>query len=375
MHLGIADVEHYESQLQQKIEFTQAEFLEFHPPQLEVFPSPSSHFRMRAEFKIWHQDDACHYAMYAPGEYKKPFKIDEFSIGSKTICALMPKLLEQLNKSEILRRKLFQVEFLTTTHGSALVTLIYHKPLNDAWKEALRQQMQNLPCQLIGRSRKQKVVLDEDYVVERFQLNSGEFSYQQVETGFTQPNGYVCQDMLNWACAAANGLGGDLLELYCGNGNFTLPLSMHYEKVLATEVSKTSVNSALYNIEQNKRDNIAIARLSSEEFTQAMNGEREFRRLKEINLSLYNFTTVFVDPPRAGLDQDTVEMVSGFENIIYISCNPETLKDNLKQLNRTHTVEKFALFDQFPYTHHRECGVLLKRRELPNLDYFTEADA
>ena len=47
--------------------------------------------------------------------------------------------------------------------------------------------------------------------------------------------------------------------------------------------------------------------------------------------------------------------------IIYISCNPDTLQDNLKTLSTTHKVTKFAMFDQFPYTHHVESGVLLEK--------------
>lgn len=68
---------------------------------------------------------------------------------------------------------------------------------------------------------------------------------------FTQPNAAVCRKMLEWACRAAEGLGGDLLELYCGNGNFTLPLSRYFRQVLATEISKTSVSAAQWNIEAN----------------------------------------------------------------------------------------------------------------------------
>ena len=49
-------------------------------------------------------------------------------------------------------------------------------------------------------------------------------------------------------------------------------------------------------------------------------------------------------------------------SIIYISCNPETLAKNLAVLNTSHSVKQFALFDQFPYTDHMECGVLLSRR-------------
>ena len=68
------------------------------------------------------------------------------------------------------------------------------------------------------------------------------------------------------------------------------------------------------------------------------------------------------DPPRAGLDDDSIELVSRFNKIIYISCNPNTLKDNLMQLSKTHTIDKFALFDQFPYTDHIETGVVLTRK-------------
>ena len=55
-------------------------------------------------------------------------------------------------------------------------------------------------------------------------------------------------------------------------------------------------------------------------------------------------------------------MVSGFEAILYISCNPHTLANNLAALTGTHDVQRMALFDQFPWTHHMESGVLLSRR-------------
>jgi tRNA (uracil-5-)-methyltransferase len=47
---------------------------------------------------------------------------------------------------------------------------------------------------------------------------------------------------------------------------------------------------------------------------------------------------------------------------MYISCNPETLKENLDILSETHDITRFALFDQFPYTHHMEAGVMLERK-------------
>ena len=52
----------------------------------------------------------------------------------------------------------------------------------------------------------------------------------------------------------------------------------------------------------------------------------------------------------------------GFDHILYISCNPETLRANVAALSATHRIAAAAAFDQFPYTHHLECGLLLQRR-------------
>jgi tRNA (uracil-5-)-methyltransferase len=209
-----------------------------------------------------------------------------------------------------------------------------------------------------------KIVLDQDYVLETLHVNGQPYHYQQVENSFTQPNGPVAQKMLEWAVDCTQESKGDLLELYCGNGNFSLALAQNFERVLATELAKPSVDSAQFNIAENKIDNVQIIRMSAEEFTEAMEGKREFRRLQQQNVDLksYNCNTIFVDPPRAGMDIDTCKMVQGYQRILYISCNPETLKDNLDVLSETHTITRFALFDQFPFTHHIEAGVLLERK-------------
>lgn len=359
----IAEPNLYKSQFDEKIAQLIDYFSEFNLPEPECFTSPPSHYRMRAEFKIWHEGDSIYYAMFNPGKHKEAVKIESFTIASNSIGELMPGLLRELNNNSTLRMKLFQVEFLSTTKGDTLTTLIYHKKLDTLWEESARKLQEKLNTKIIGRSRGQKIALSDDFVIEEFVIDGKQIRYQQVETGFTQPNAAVCQHMLTWAKEVTRENRGDLLELYCGNGNFTLALADNFRKVLATEVSKTSVQSAMYNIELNGFQNIDVVRLSSEEITQALNGEREFRRLENINLGDYKFSTVFVDPPRAGLDQATTDMVARFDQILYISCNPESLKNNLQTLAKTHLIVSFAFFDQFPYTPHCECGVLLTKRK------------
>ena len=124
------------------------------------------------------------------------------------------------------------------------------------------------------------------------------------------------------------------------------------------------MRSAIENIEKNQRENIQLVRLSAEEVSQALSGVREFRRLANIDLDDYKFSTVFVDPPRAGIDDATLDFIKHFQNIIYISCNPETLKRDLDTLSSHFDVKKMALFDQFPYTEHRECGALLTQKTI-----------
>ncbi|WP_082378763.1 tRNA (uridine(54)-C5)-methyltransferase TrmA [Marinagarivorans algicola] len=352
----------YCAQLEHKKNTTITQFSDLGIPELAVFESPAEHYRMRAEFKIWHQGDRCDYAMFQPGTPKKTYTLEQFPAASATINELMPALLAQINANELLKRKLFQCEFLSTTTGECLITLIYHKPLTDEWQALAETIAAQLGCHIIGRARKQKRVLSRNWVLEELTINEQVYAYEHVEASFTQPNAKICADMLTWAQAYTQHNGGDLLELYCGNGNFTLPLAKNFDRVLATEISKSSVDSAKRNMARNTVGNIEFARLSSEEFTQALEGAREFRRLKHLALDSYHFSTVLVDPPRAGLDEGTLNLINRFEHIVYISCNPDTLHRDLLILRNTHSIEQFALFDQFPFTHHRECGVILKRK-------------
>ncbi|WP_288432505.1 tRNA (uridine(54)-C5)-methyltransferase TrmA [uncultured Acinetobacter sp.] len=356
----------YQQQLQDKIERITCQFQEFNAPTLEVFDSPEQNFRMRAEFRIWHTENDLFYAMFEradEGKNKAVVRVDTFPIADQSINALMPVLLAELKANAVLSQRIFEVDFLATLSGEMLVTLIYHRKLDADWEAAAKVLADRLNIKIMGRSRGQKVIIGDDYVVEQLQVHGRTFKYKQIESSFTQPNAIVCQKMLTWACDTIQGENQDLLELYCGNGNFTLPLSLHFNRVLATELAKSSVYAAQWNIAQNQINNIQIARLSAEEFTEAYRGERSFRRLQEAQIELdgYQFDTVFVDPPRAGIDDETLKLLQGFERILYISCNPDTLYDNLKTLTQTHRISRFALFDQFPFTHHVESGVLLER--------------
>lgn len=367
MSQQFVDPDNYEKQLNAKKEQFNHQFATFNLPELESFTSPTVNYRMRSEFRVWHDGDDLFYIMFDK-QSKQKIRVDQFPPASALINDLMPKLISRLKSNELLRYKLFQVDFLSSLSGQVVVSLLYHKQLDDQWlaqAEKLKSELsEQFDINFIGRAKKQKVILGQDYVIEELNVDGTKLIYQQIENSFTQPNAVVSIKMLEWAIDCTRNSEGDLLELYCGNGNFSLALAKNFNKVLATEIAKPSVHSAQYNIAKNNIDNVTIIRMSAEEFTQAINGEREFNRLQGINLKDYHCHTIFVDPPRSGLDGETVKMVQQYDNILYISCNPETLHTNLLAFNKTHVIKRFALFDQFPYTHHTEAGVYLQKRNV-----------
>ena len=355
----------YDEQLNYKIQREKNRFSNLTTCDFDIIKSTPKNFRNRAEFRVWWEKDEQNnkdILTYAMNDFNKEIlKIDSCEIVSEDIKKLMPKLLSELEKSMILSFRLFAIEFLVSSTSDMLVTLIYHKKLEDEWINLAKQIEQKLNIKIIGRSRKQKIVLSSDFINESLNINNQEFKFAYEENGFTQPNTSVNIKMIEWVLNNTKKSNKDLCELYCGGGNFTIPLSKKFNKVLATEISKTSIKSALRNCSLNGINNIEFIRMSSEEFVEALNEVRAFNRLKNIDLKSYDFDTIFMDPPRSGLDDTTRALAKNFPNIIYISCNPETLHRDLQELLKTHKIVRFALFDQFAFSEHIECGVILEK--------------
>jgi tRNA (uracil-5-)-methyltransferase len=350
----------YDEQLDFKIQREKDRFKDIYLDDIDVIRSDDGGFRNRAEFRIFHKMGKIYYAMNSID--KKLLPIQKCSIVDKNISNIMDRFLKQIELNDALTKKFFAVEFLSGLNGDMLITMIYHKKLDTIWIEEAKKLKDILKVKIIGRSRKQKVVLSEDYIEQKLNIDDKEYRFYYKEGGFTQPNQKVNIQMIQWV--GKNIIKGrDLCELYCGGGNFTISLSRYFNKVLATEISKTSIKSAKINCELNNIDNIKFIRLSSEEFVEAKQKIREFRRLKQENIELddYDFSTIFVDPPRAGLDETTRKLCQEFDQIIYISCNPQTLYRDLKELIKTHNIKNFALFDQFAFSYHIECGIILEK--------------
>jgi len=192
----------YQAQLDEKRDRLTQLFADFNPPALEVHASPAEHYRMRAEFRIWHEGDDLFHCMYAQAT-KEIIRVDSFPTASLLINRLMPVLLAGLRPHPVLRRKLFQIDYLSTQSGQLCVSLLYHRKLEAEWQQAAEALQADLRAkgfelQLIGRAHKQKICLGDDFVIERLTVQGRELVYKQVENSFTQPNAAINEQMLGW---------------------------------------------------------------------------------------------------------------------------------------------------------------------------------
>ena len=312
--------------------------------------SPSLSFRSRCEFG--YSKNA-----YTMKDSSKTIYLNKFLYADRSIQELMPKILEIINKSQIMKNKLFQINFRTNSKNKILVTLIYHLKVKELLIKTIEEIAKKLNVDIIIRSKNFIHATNDNFLED--ELEYSKLNIFQTDNCFYQPNKFLLNRMISKVINFVENP-NDLIELYCGVGTFTLPLSKVFKNVFATENNRNAYRCLLKAIQKNKINNIHTARLSSDEVTELECG-RKFNRMDGIPFSSFNFSHVLVDPPRSGLTDDVINIISKYKNIIYISCNPKSYLRDIKFLG-SHEIKKIELFDQFPNTEHLEIISLLQRK-------------
>mmetsp|Transcript_123828 Transcript_123828/g.361550 ORF Transcript_123828/g.361550 Transcript_123828/m.361550 type:complete len:460 (+) Transcript_123828:62-1441(+) len=287
----------------------------------------------------------------------------------------------------VIGQGLRSVQFHSTLSGDLLVCLVYHdarlrclrhgerlleesgddehrwaaaaQRFREALQEAISESGVHGRVDVVGRWKRRRLVVERDYVIERFPLADGHvWEYQQPEGQFSNPNAPCEVHCLNWLCNEAadvrRSCGPEplrLLELHCGGGNNTVALAPYFDEIVAVEINRVLASAAEANLQANGIQNVRLVRAPS-----AM-AEESAAYISRSSSSAAQ--AVLVDPPRSGLDDETREIAARFANILYISCNPDALARDLNILQCSHRTVSFAVFDMFPYTTHAECAVRL----------------
>ena len=173
---------------------------------------------------------------------------------------------------------------------------------------------------------------------------------------FYQVNHHQAQRLYEAAIAQAEITKEDtVLDLYCGVGTITLCMAKAAGQVLGVEVIPQSVEDARDNA---RRNGIENARFFCGDAGQAA---------LELEQSGIRADVVVVDPPRKGLNGDTIEALSRFapRRIVYVSCDPATLARDVALLKeRGYRVKNAMAADLFPRCAHVETVVLLSRKDV-----------
>ena len=323
---------------------------EYYKNDIVINLSPPNGYRSRCEFGYKNG----FYTMYS-SESKILF-LDTFPVARPSIQNLMPKLLDEINNSYDLKKKLFQINFRTNRKNKILVSLIYHKLLDDEMKCSANKISNKLNININLRSKNNLYSTDNDLLDD--EIENLETLLFQTDQSFYQPNHFHMPEMIDKAMSFIKDP-RDLLELYCGSGTFTLPLRKIFNKIFASENNRQSIRCLNQSISQQNIKNIFYARLSAEEVSELFEG-RIFNRMKGIDINDFNFSHILVDPPRAGLDSNVINLIKNFKNIIYISCNYETYIRDIYKL-KDYKIQNIEIFDQFPNTDHLEIVSLLSK--------------
>ena len=170
---------------------------------------------------------------------------------------------------------------------------------------------------------------------------------------FYQVNKKQTERLYNTAIDLADFKGNEsLIDAYCGTGTIGLAASRYVKNVIGIESNEYAVKDAINNSKINKIKNI--------EFICDDAG----RYMDRLSKSKKHIDAVIMDPPRSG---SSIRFMSSMvkmnpDKIIYISCNPETLRNDLKYLNKYYRILKIQPVDMFPYTQHVETVVSMKKK-------------
>lgn len=186
-----------------------------------------------------------------------------------------------------------------------------------------------------------------------YQLPEYQITFSFHPTDFTQVNAALNRSMVKLALQLMDLKNTDrVLDLFCGLGNFSLPMAKFCAKVVGVEGSKMMVDRAYMNAKANQLTNLEF-------FVANLDNGKEVRDFIQ-----HPFNKVLIDPPRSGALEIVNQIdVLNPERIVYVSCNPITLARDTDVLvnHKGYKLIKAGVMDMFPHTAHVESIALFEK--------------
>ena len=262
--------------------------------------------------------------------------------------ALLPAVRECLESLKG-KRQLGHVELVSADNGPLMV-LRHTAALSDDDKEKLERfsHSSGVALYLAPESEILERVTGEEpwYSSDGLRLTFSPRDFIQVNDGVNQQ---MVATALSWLDVQST---DRVLDLFCGMGNFTLPLAVRAQSVVGVEGVPALVAKGRENAALNQLENVTFFHENLED---------------DVTLQAWakhGFDKVLLDPARAGAPgvmQHVIKLAP--TRVVYVSCNPATLaRDSEALLNAGYQIQRMAMLDMFPHTGHQESMVLFERR-------------
>lgn len=263
------------------------------------------------------------------------------------LLAALPGVLRSLQRPQAIGH----VELF---HGTASALLVRHtQPLSEVDRQALRSLCAEQDTQLWWQGEGEPQA-DGEAAALGYRLQDEALTLAWRPGDFVQVNAEVNAAMLAQALDwLAPGADERVLDLFCGLGNFALPLARRCAEVVGVEGVQAMVERATANAAANGLDNVQFHRAD----LSAPLGEASWAR--------GGFAAVLLDPPRDGAAAVVGQLRSlGARRVLYVSCNPATLaRDAALLAQQGYRLTRAGLLDMFPQTAHVEAMALFEADE------------
>lgn len=255
--------------------------------------------------------------------------------------------------------RLFEVELLSADNGVAIAIEASRGPSASELEQML-QTMNFTSAQLWWKTSSQSKFVRLDAGTESLELALTDDVQLQVQPGqFVQVNGEINRQMIDQVLALlrkksvekqSSGRHNLAVDLFCGTGNFSLPLAAHFDRVIGIEGLEDLVSSAKANAQRNNLTNVEF-------MVSDLTDWAGMRKLKE------KIDLVLLDPPRNGAAGVMPWIVKAKpKQVIYISCHPSTMVRDAKLLTEAgYSLSAAGIMDMFPHTAHVEAIALFEK--------------
>ena len=200
--------------------------------------------------------------------------------------------------------------------------------------------------------KENKTIFGDGYIYDIL----GDYKFKISPLSFYQVNSVQAEVLYNIAIENSNINRNDIvLDLYCGIGTIGIFASKFAKMVYGIEIVEDAVKDAIENAKINNIENI-----------QFFCGDIEKVLDNTLNKIEYKPNIVFVDPPRKGLDKNTINVLNKIKpnKIVYISCNPATFARDIKLLvDKNYSIDTAQPVDMFPFTSNVECVAVLQLKQ------------